>query len=102
MVRRTDRMGLHNQDAAPQPERTNRRNFRHSPRHHRAQAGGPQIREQAMLLDKAQDAIFVLDLDERITFWNNSAERILRLDGGGSHRKNAGGLEVHGRRVAAA
>ncbi len=35
-----------------------------------------QIREQAMLLDKAQDAIFVLDLDERITFWNHSAERI--------------------------
>jgi PAS domain S-box-containing protein len=35
-----------------------------------------RIREQAMLLDKAQDAIFVLDLDERITFWNHSAQRI--------------------------
>ena len=35
-----------------------------------------RIREQAMLLNKAQDAIFVLGLDERITFWNHSAERI--------------------------
>ena len=34
------------------------------------------IREQAALLDKAQDAIFVLDLENRITYWNNSAERI--------------------------
>ncbi|MGD0744043.1 MAG: PAS domain S-box protein [Verrucomicrobiota bacterium] len=35
-----------------------------------------QIREQAALLDKAQDAILVLDLDDRIVFWNKSAERI--------------------------
>jgi PAS domain S-box-containing protein len=34
------------------------------------------VREQAALLDKAQDAIFVLDSDDRITYWNNSAERI--------------------------
>ncbi len=34
------------------------------------------IREQAALLDKAQDAIFVLDADNRITYWNKSAERI--------------------------
>jgi PAS domain S-box-containing protein len=34
------------------------------------------IREQAALLDKAQDAIFVLDLDDRIIYWNKSAERI--------------------------
>ncbi len=34
------------------------------------------IQEQAALLDKAQDAIFALDLDNRITYWNKSAERI--------------------------
>jgi PAS domain S-box-containing protein len=34
------------------------------------------IREQAALLDKAQDAIFVLDSDDRIIYWNKSAERI--------------------------
>ncbi len=35
-----------------------------------------QIREQAALLDKAQDAILVFDLDTRIGFWNKSAERL--------------------------
>jgi PAS domain S-box-containing protein len=35
-----------------------------------------QIREQAALLDKAQDAIIVYDLDTRIGFWNKSAERL--------------------------
>ena len=35
-----------------------------------------RIREQAALLDKAQDAIFVMDLDDRIIYWNKSAERI--------------------------
>jgi PAS domain S-box-containing protein len=35
-----------------------------------------QIREQAALLDIATDAIFVRDLDHRISFWNQSAERL--------------------------
>lgn len=35
-----------------------------------------KIREQAALLDKAQDAIIVSDLKERILYWNQSAERI--------------------------
>ena len=35
-----------------------------------------RIREQAALLDKAQDAIFVYDLTSRITYWNTSAERL--------------------------
>ena len=35
-----------------------------------------KIREQAALLDKAQDAIIVLDLDDRVVYWNKSAERI--------------------------
>ena len=35
-----------------------------------------RIREQAALLDQAQDAIFVCDLSRRITYWNRAAERI--------------------------
>ncbi|HSI09644.1 MAG: PAS domain S-box protein [Rariglobus sp.] len=35
-----------------------------------------RLRQQAALLDKAQDAILVRDLDHRITFWNKSAERL--------------------------
>lgn len=35
-----------------------------------------QIRQQAALLDESQDAIFVRDLDDRIIFWNKSAERM--------------------------
>jgi PAS domain S-box-containing protein len=34
------------------------------------------LREQASLLDKAQDAILVTDLQRRLTFWNKSAERL--------------------------
>jgi PAS domain S-box-containing protein len=34
------------------------------------------VREQAALLDKAQDAIFVRDLEGCITYWNKSAERL--------------------------
>ncbi len=34
------------------------------------------MREQASLLDKAQDAIIVRDLGHVITFWNRSAERL--------------------------
>ncbi len=35
-----------------------------------------KIREQAALLDKAQDAISVRDLEGRILYWNKSAERV--------------------------
>jgi PAS domain S-box-containing protein len=35
-----------------------------------------QIREQAALLDQAQDAILVRDLDHNILFWNMGAEKI--------------------------
>ncbi len=35
-----------------------------------------RIREQAALLDKATDAITVRDLQNRILFWNHSAERL--------------------------
>lgn len=39
-------------------------------------AAEEQIREQAALLEVAQDAIFVLDLQDSICFWNKSAERL--------------------------
>ena len=35
-----------------------------------------KLREQAALLDQANEAIFVRDLDDRITFWNRGAERL--------------------------
>ncbi len=35
-----------------------------------------RIRQQASLLDKAQDAILVCDLNHRIIFWNKGAERV--------------------------
>src|SRR5215470_8250723 len=35
-----------------------------------------RIRQQASLLDKAQDAILVCDLNHQILYWNKGAERI--------------------------
>jgi PAS domain S-box-containing protein len=35
-----------------------------------------RLREQASMLEHAQDAILVRDLDDRILFWNKGAERI--------------------------
>jgi PAS domain S-box-containing protein len=35
-----------------------------------------QLHEQATLLDHAQEAILVRDLDDRIVFWNKGAERV--------------------------
>src|SRR5687767_12480549 len=35
-----------------------------------------QVREQAALLDQAQDAIMVRDLDQKILFWNKGAQHI--------------------------
>jgi len=40
------------------------------------QKADAQLREQATLLDKAQDAILVRDLDHQILYWNRSAERL--------------------------
>ncbi len=42
----------------------------------RQQRANQRLAEQASLLDKAQDAIIVTDLDRRITYWNRSAERL--------------------------
>jgi PAS domain S-box-containing protein len=38
--------------------------------------GEERIREQAALLDQAQDAILVRDLEQNILFWNKGAEKI--------------------------
>jgi diguanylate cyclase (GGDEF)-like protein/PAS domain S-box-containing protein len=35
-----------------------------------------RLRDQASLLDKAQDAIVVHGIDQRVTYWNRSAERL--------------------------
>jgi two-component system, cell cycle sensor histidine kinase and response regulator CckA len=35
-----------------------------------------KVRQQAALLDKAQDAILVTDMEDHVQFWNKSAERI--------------------------
>jgi len=40
------------------------------------QVSDTRIRQQASLLDKAQDAIVVYDLEHHITYWNKSAERV--------------------------
>jgi diguanylate cyclase (GGDEF)-like protein/PAS domain S-box-containing protein len=40
------------------------------------QADDMRIRQQASLLNKASDAIIVRDLEHRITFWNEGAERL--------------------------
>jgi PAS domain S-box-containing protein len=41
-----------------------------------ARAGDAQIREQARLLDLAQDAITVRCMEDRIEFWNHGAEQL--------------------------
>jgi PAS domain S-box-containing protein len=42
----------------------------------RARRAQARLEELATLLDKAQDAIVVRDLDHRVQFWNKSAERL--------------------------
>ncbi|HEY1662416.1 MAG TPA: response regulator [Verrucomicrobiae bacterium] len=47
-----------------------------------------KIREQAELLDKAQDAIIVCNLDRSIVYWNKGAERIYGWSAGEALGKN--------------
>src|SRR4026208_1203096 len=51
-----------------------------------------QIREQAALLDQAQDAILVRDLEHNILFWNKGAEKIYGWSSEEVLGKNAGEL----------
>jgi two-component system, cell cycle sensor histidine kinase and response regulator CckA len=48
-----------------------------------------QIREQAALLDQAQDAILVRDLSQKILFWNKGAEEIYGWSAAEAIGKNA-------------
>lgn len=48
-----------------------------------------RVRQQAALLDQAQDAILVRDLDQRILFWNKGAERIYGWTAAEAVGKNA-------------
>jgi diguanylate cyclase (GGDEF)-like protein/PAS domain S-box-containing protein len=43
---------------------------------HQLDAANDRVREQSELLDKAQDAIFVQDMDGRILYWNQGAQRL--------------------------
>ncbi|MGA2048420.1 MAG: EAL domain-containing protein [Terracidiphilus sp.] len=54
------------------------------------EAAHNRVREQSELLDKAQDAIFVQDLESRVLYWNKGAERLFGWAAD----------EVMGRRVA--
>jgi PAS domain S-box-containing protein len=56
---------------------------------HRAEE---QIRRQAALLDLAQDAILVRDLDNRITYWNRAAARLYELNDDQPRGRTAGEL----------
>jgi diguanylate cyclase (GGDEF)-like protein/PAS domain S-box-containing protein len=40
------------------------------------EAAHNRVRQQSALLDKAQDAIFVQDMESRIVYWNQGAERL--------------------------
>ncbi len=56
-----------------------------------------QIREQAALLDQAQEAILVRDLDQNILFWNKGAERLYGWTSEEAVGKNAVELLYKGR-----
>ena len=51
-----------------------------------------RIRQQASLLDKAQDAILVCDLNFQILYWNKSAERIYGWTGEEAFGRSVGEL----------
>jgi PAS domain S-box-containing protein len=51
-----------------------------------------QIREQAALLDNAQEAILVRDLNDRITYWNHGAERLYGWSAAEVSGRNCGEL----------
>src|ERR1041385_7650908 len=57
--------------------------------------GEDRIREQAALLDQAQDAILVRDLDHRILYWNKGAENIYGWTAAEAVGKNAHELLFH-------
>jgi two-component system cell cycle sensor histidine kinase/response regulator CckA len=52
------------------------RAIRESKQLSKARESEEKVREQATVLDKAQDAIVVTDVADRVLYWNKSAERI--------------------------
>jgi PAS domain S-box-containing protein len=54
-----------------------------------------KVREQASLLDRAQDAIMVRNLDRTIRFWNKGAERLYGWTAGEVLGKSMEGLMYH-------
>ncbi|MEP6849946.1 MAG: PAS domain S-box protein [Acidobacteriota bacterium] len=54
-----------------------------------------RIRQQASLLDKAQDAILVCDLNYQVLYWNKSAERIYGWDAADVLGKNIFDILTH-------
>ena len=52
------------------------RAIRESEQEEKARKTEEKVRQQAALLDRAQDAILVTDVDDHVLFWNKSAERI--------------------------
>lgn len=69
--------------------------------------GEERIRQQASLLDKAQDAILVCDLNFQVLYWNKGAERIYgwpaeEATGRPMADLLCGGDDSHGREVIAA
>src|SRR5215831_11504152 len=59
-----------------------------------------KIREQAALLDLAQDAILVRDLNDRVLYWNKSAERLYGWTAAEALGKNAADLFYEGESLA--
>src|SRR5206468_1520866 len=55
---------------------------------HQREQAHRRIREQAALLDKAQDAIMVHDLAGHSTYWNPSAERLYGWTAAEAQEKN--------------
>src|SRR5258705_1593566 len=58
--------------------------------------GEDRIREQAALLDQAQDAILVRDLEHNILFWNKGAERIYGWNSEEAVGRNAREVPLNG------
>jgi PAS domain S-box-containing protein len=48
-----------------------------------------KVAEQAALLDKSQDAIMVIDLKQRCTYWNKAAERLYGWENSNVYGQNA-------------
>ena len=51
--------------------------------------GEEKIAEQAAVLDQSQDAIVVVDLNNRCTYWNRSAERLYGWENWNAYGQNA-------------